>query len=160
MRRTAVVVVASLLALACQRETQSHSKNVRVHTKLIPEDARNVKVKDAIRTPSVQFLQLAKIGTKLAPGNTVDVEETKIAQGTPVYLTMWLRESPIGLNTSAQWYGSDEKIVKRDVRAMNGGKIATFSLDTAKLEPGKYRVEGFWGGNVAVEKAFEVVAGK
>ena len=38
---------------------------------------------------------------------------------------------------------------------MNGGKIATFTLDK-KLKPGKYSVTGLWGGNDACDFDFVV----
>ena len=38
---------------------------------------------------------------------------------------------------------------------MNGGKVVTFVIPKG-LPPGQYRVTGYWGGNVAVEREFQV----
>ena len=38
---------------------------------------------------------------------------------------------------------------------MKGAKTVTFAMKP-KLAPGHYRVEGWWGGNLAAEKTFEI----
>ncbi len=40
---------------------------------------------------------------------------------------------------------------------MNGTKVATFAVGQ-KLAPGKYHVRGYWGGNIADDRDFVVVA--
>ena len=77
--------------------------------------------------------------------------------GETVYLTMWFRESPVGLHTHVSWKDAAKKEVLHEERPMNGSKIATYALNTAKLKPGKYHVDGYWGGNVAAEKDFDIV---
>jgi len=84
----------------------------------------------------------------------VSQETDHFEPGQTVYFTLRLGDSPVGLKTNAVWYAG-EKIISTDQKEMNGGKLATFAL-TAKLPPGRYRVEGHWGGNLAAEKTFEV----
>ena len=40
---------------------------------------------------------------------------------------------------------------------MNGAKVATFTVPAAHVKPGFYRVEGYWGGNIACEYSVTVV---
>lgn len=159
MRRIAVVVCC-FLAFACRNEPQKPVKTTRVHTTSVPEDARNENIKTAIAFPAVKFADKAWIGKKLAADGTVAEEETAFQSGEPIHLTMWFRESPPGLNASVKWSDSNGKVLLRDVHTMNGSKVVTFTYQTPKLVPGQYRAEGFWGGNMAADKAFEVLPAK
>ena len=71
---------------------------------------------------------------------------------------MYFRESPPGLQASAVVETMDRKPVHTERRDMNGAKIVTFPL--GDLKPGRYKVIGYWGGNIATEREFEVAAGK
>ena len=47
--------------------------------------------------------------------------------------------------------------VLTEERDMKGAKVVTFALDTKKLKPGRYHVEGPWGGNNAADKEFDLI---
>lgn len=156
MKRAAVAVL--LLSWACQRGAPQPVKTrIAVTTSNAPTDERRVREKDLIRPAGAKFLESAKIGPKLGPDGRVTDEEHAFAEGQPVYLTMNFRESPVGLQTRVVWFDDDHgKELAHEERPMNGAKTVTFSM-TKKLAPGFYRVDGFWGGNFASEKVFQVV---
>ena len=162
MKRAGILI---LLIVACRRseapgtQTQtSTSKTVRVHTKTIPSDASGVKEKDLIR-PTGRFLESAKLGAKLGTDGAVADEVLSVDAGQPVYLTLKLRESPPGLQTHAVWQDENGKALAKEIRQMNGAKMVTFSM-TKPLAPGRYKVEAYWGGNLAADKTFDVVEAK
>jgi hypothetical protein len=156
VKRAAIVI---LLLLACHREAPPPAKKiVHVTTTNMPSDERKVKENDLIRK-SARFLDSAKIGTALGPDGGVAEETFTFAEHQPVYFTMNLRESPAGLQTHATWLDAKGKELVTEIHPMNGAKRVTFAMKTP-LAPGVYRVEGYWGGNFAAEKTFEVVAGK
>jgi len=157
MRRTVLALLAALLILACNRETNSNTKTTTVHTTSIAGDAKNLRVNTAIPVGTPAVVQKSAIGPTLAADGTVAAEESAFHTGDPVHVTIWLRESPPGLKTSATWYSKDNKVIRREERAMNGQKYVTFTYDKPPLPVGEYRVETFWGGNLAAEKHFEIL---
>jgi len=165
MRRavTAAVCCVLLLFAACRKETPSPSssgKPSRSGTAVLPGDARNAEIDTHVdvRHHTPFFMKKSMLGTKLAADGTVESDNATVPHGQPVYLTLWLKESPAGLQTSVKWYGKDGKVMKHDQHSMNGATTVTFTLDDPKLAPGTYRVEGLWGGNLAADKSFDVVA--
>ena len=77
------------------------------------------------------------------------------ATGSPLQLTIWLSESPKELQVSMRVLDANKREVARATKPANGAKVITLKLDR-KLDPGKYRVEGVWGGNVACEQEVEI----
>lgn len=156
--RKHLLFVVCCIAIACQRnETTSTKKGVHVTTKTIPGDARNARVNDVIQ-PVPVFIDRAALGDKVGPDGNVTQEAVRVPTGQPMYLTLYLHDSPVGLHTRAVWTDrATKKVVYQEQRDMKGAKVATFSLDTKKLAPGRYHVEGYWGGNVAADKEFEIV---
>lgn len=122
----------------------------------VPSDERRVKEKDVVPTQRGRFIESVKIGAKLGPDGRVDDELFVIPEGVPVYFTMNIRESPVGLTTRAVWFDDNNKELAQEQRPMNGAKSATFALKK-KLPRGFYHVDGYWGGNFAAEKTFEVI---
>lgn len=156
MKRAAIAVL--LLSWACQRAAPPPGKTrVVVTTSNLPSDERRVREKDLIRPAGAKFLDSAKIGAQLGSDGRVADEVHAFTEGQPVYFTMNFRESPVGLQTRVVWFDDDHgKELAHEQRPMNGAKTVTFSM-TRKLAPGFYRVDGFWGGNFASEKVFQVV---
>lgn len=150
----------ALIALACSRESAGPvKKKVNVHTNVIPTDASNVKVKEVLPMEH-QVLDRAALGTKLdKDGNVFQSTET-FHVGEPVYVTMWLKESPGGLQTSVQFMDAKGKQLAWPKKEMNGAKVATFKLDTATLPPGEYKAQCYWGMNIEHEYEFRIEGGK
>jgi hypothetical protein len=155
--RSVIAILACALALAaCKKEQSAPSATTtRVVTTVIPEKVREQK-NLVIRPDVPNVLDKALLGTTLAADGTVAEEAKELKAGAPVSLTIWIKESPPGLNTGVIWYGKDGEEIEKSKRPMNGGKVVTFTLKK-KLTPGRYRAEGYWGGNVVADKTFEVV---
>jgi hypothetical protein len=153
--------IAVFLLLACQRHAPPAEIKGVVHvtTTNKPSDERRAKEKDLVRPGTWRFLESAKLGTKLGADGAVAEETFAFPQGQPIYFTLNLRESPVGLQTHVVWLDAKDKQLGKELHPMNGAKTVTFAMKTP-LEPGVYRVEGYWGGNFAAEKTFEVVAAK
>lgn len=100
------------------------------------------------------YLERARIGSEAGPDGTVAGEKTTFAKGEPVRVTLWLKKSPPGLQTSVRWFASDGKELAHELRQMEGAKVVTFVR--GGFAPGRYRVETRWGGNVAAEYEFDV----
>ena len=120
-----------------------------------PSDERGARERDLIRK-SARFLDSAKIGAKVGPDGAVSEETVLFEEGQPVYFTLKLRESPPGLQTHVVWFDPKNKELGKELHQMNGAKSVTFAM-IKPLAPGVYRVEGYWGGNFAAEKTFEVM---
>ena len=154
-----IAILGCALALAsCRKHEPPAQKPRKVVTTVIPENVRG-KEKLFIRPDVPNILDKAVLGSKLAPDGTVAQENIVFAPRDPIALTIWLKQSPPGLSTGAIWYHGDGKAFAHEQRTMNGAKVVTFSMNE-KLKPGKYRVEGYWGGNVVADKTFEVTSGK
>jgi hypothetical protein len=123
--------------------------------KTVPSDARNAKVNTLIPMTPPQVLDGAHLGATLGADGRVSSETTTFKKGEPIYLTLDVHESPVGLATEAAWQDAKGKELARERHEMKGAKTATFALKTP-LAPGRYKVVGYWGGNIAAEKPFEV----
>lgn len=100
------------------------------------------------------FLDRSLLGSKVGSDGAVAEEKTSFAAGEPVHVTLWLKESPPDLQTSAWWFDSKGKELHRELRPMKGEKVVTFAM--RDLKAGSYRVETRWGGNTAAEYEFTV----
>ena len=99
------------------------------------------------------------VGTELGPDGTVKTEDAATLQGSPIYMTVWFRESPPGLQTASVVTTMNKKQVHTERKQMNGAKVATFNLGD-QLKPGRYKVTAYWGGNFATDREFEVLPTK
>jgi hypothetical protein len=155
MRKYATVALCSIALIACQKtETTSPSTSARRGTQ--PSDVSNAKIKELIQ-PAPQYIDRAFVGDELGPDGIVKQESETIPAGQPVYLTMVFKESPPGLQARAVWTNHNKETIRTERKDMNGGKVATFAMSD-KLKPGRYKVVGYWGGNIAAEREFEITA--
>lgn len=92
--------------------------------------------------------------TRCVPGSR-GAETTTFAAGEPVELMMTLAEAPPELKVAARLIDAQDRVVARaDTPA--GGKQAVSVVIQQKLEPGTYRLEGYWGGNLVCEHDVKV----
>jgi hypothetical protein len=153
MLKYATVALCALALFACQKSEGPAASKAAKPGAVQPSDVGNAKVNEVI--PKVpQFVDHSLLGSEVGPDGMVSKESTSIPQGQPVYLTMVFRESPPGLQAGAVWTTIDKTPVSTERKEMNGAKVATFALTPVK--PGRYKVVGYWGGNVAAEREFEV----
>jgi hypothetical protein len=135
---------ACCLIAACQREAPPAAKKPAVPAKVKPADAGKALVNKTIPL-DITALERSAMGSKIdADGNVADSKEVYKA-GEPVYVTMWLRLSPGGLQTSVRFLDAKSREVAWPKKQMNGAKVATFKLDTANLAPGEYSAICYWG---------------
>ena len=164
MRR---LIVCCLLSAVCclpsckkNPETITTTKSTtNVHTTVIPEDVSKKKEKDLIPI-SVEVVERSVLGTTLGPDGNVANSQDTFTRGQPVSISMWLKASPAGLQTSVKFTDAKGKQVEWPKKEMHGSKNVTFTLDTSHLEPGKYHAQCFWGMNVEREYDFSVEPGK
>ena len=104
--------------------------------KFKPADASKALVDKTIPI-DLTALDRSAMGSKIdAEGNVTESKEV-YKVGEPVYVTMWLRLSPGGLQTSVHFLDAKKHEVAWPKKQMNGAKVATFKLDE-KLAPGEY----------------------
>jgi hypothetical protein len=149
--RKAIALLLCACALAACRPRES----VTDSSSRMPENEANKKSRLLIRP--LAPIEKSLLGAQLGPDGAVSQETDHFEPGQTIYLTLRLHDSPVGLKTNAVWYGPGQKEIFSEQKEMNGAKVATFALNR-KLAAGSYRVEGHWGGNLAADKAFEVVA--
>ena len=156
MLKYASVVLCALVLFSCrQTEKPATPSRAGAPGAVQPSDLRNAKVNEVI-DKAPQFVDHVTLGSDLEPNGMVTKENDRIPVGHPVYLTMVFRESPPGLQASAVWKTFEGQQVSTERKQMNGAKTITFTASN-KLKPGLYRVTGYWGGNVAVEREFEIM---
>ena len=143
--------------IGCDRSRSAASGKASAGGKVVPSDARNAKI-DTVIHPAPRYVDESLLGAQVGADGKVTGESKSFKQGQPIYLTMVLTESPPGLQTRAVWRDPKDKVIRTDQKNMNGAKVATFTLSEARLKPGKYHVVGYWGGNIAADKTFEIVA--
>lgn len=154
MAKSSWILLCCVVAAGCQRQ-EAPQNTTRVTTRAIPSDAKNARI-DTVVHPLPAYVDRSLLGSEIGPDGNVAKDATTFARGDRAYFTMFLQDSPVGLHTKAVWTDSAKKEIHREEREMKGAKVATFALDTKKLKPGVYRVEGYWGGNLAVVKDFEI----
>lgn len=157
MRRTVVflsVLLSVLVIAGCQKKQETAAPGRRVIATNIPQNeaGKRAHILDRVGTAVIEKML---VGIQLGADGNVTEQQTVVPAGDPVYVTLRLRDSPVGLRTGATWYDEHDQIIAREQKEMNGTKIATFTLGQ-KLAPGKYHVRGYWGGNIADEREFVV----
>ena len=164
VRRTVVIGSIALVLAACGGREQSPTparggKTVTSTSAAPPADLRNAKINKIIQPDLPTFLESATLGDEIGKDGNVSHPTDEIPEGHKVYFTMRLRQSPVGLQTRAVWKDTFGHELAMEERAMGGTKVVTFATKKP-LKAGRYTVVGYWGGNVAAEHLFEVVAPK
>jgi hypothetical protein len=151
-RRIFVVIVAAVVLMSCNR-SPSGAKSQTIIDK--PVDLTKKKLVE--KTPTVPpFIDGSSIGPKLAADGTVMGEIRVFRTTDKIYFTMRFHDSPKGLVATIVISDLKYHPLYREERPMNGTKVVTFTVPPKKLKPGRYRLEGFWGGNVAIEYEIEI----
>lgn len=77
-------------------------------------------------------------------------EKTTFAAGEPVELMMVLAEAPPELKVAARLVDAKSAVVARADTPAGGKQSVTVAIQQ-RIAPGKYRLEGYWGGNLVCE---------
>jgi hypothetical protein len=156
----ALVAAASFL-VSCQREESISSSTSPAgrpaQTTATTDSAPAANGVIAIAPPT--FLDMAKLGSAVGSDGAVTTEAAQFKPGQPIYFSMRFKQSPAGLAATSRWYrGTGEKEITELRKEMKGAASVTFEMkETKKWKPGHYRVEGYWGGNLAATKEFDLV---
>jgi len=160
VKRTLAGACFLLAIIGCQHREPTVTKHtVKTTTTGAAADGRNVNVDTVVRTDPPTFIETAALGYELGYDGNVLKDTNAIPEGQKPYLTMRLHESPKGLWTRATWKDASGTPIAIEDHDMKGSMVVTFRCDKT-LKRGKYTVVGYWGGNIAVERPFEVVAQK
>ena len=168
MKRIVIFLYVALMlfVVSCRRETtvtQTQTATTGTTTTTIagePRDLKDANINLAISPDKGQFVTNTRIGPALGADGLVAEEKTEFTSDQDIHLSLWLKESPAGLQTGAVVQDTNGKEVDIERRPMKGEKTVTFTLGDKKLKPGKYVVTGYWGGNVAAEYEITVTEGK
>jgi hypothetical protein len=156
--RIIILYVFAVAFVACRYEPpppeeerpQLQTRTVWQRTDLA---GKRVQQKYVLR-PNV--LTRCETGSQLGPDGLVSQPSDALKITDPIHLSMWLAESPAELQVSMRVLDAKDNeigIARRDLPA--GAKAVTMKVGE-QLEPGRYKLEGFWGGNLVCEKGIEV----
>jgi hypothetical protein len=160
MRRS-IVFVCLLACLACRKETTvqpattSSGQTKTTTVAAPPVDLAQKQISEAIPIGPV-LIDAKGIGSTLGPDGMVTGEQKSFKLSDPIHLTMKFRESPHGLQASIVAQTNAGTTEFREQKPMNGGKVVTFTIPPKKLRAGHYKVDGYWGGNIAAEYEIDV----
>jgi hypothetical protein len=153
-------VSSILLVTSCRREATPPADQPATQTQAVttgtvaapPVDLSQTEVEKLIKPAEEKlFLEKARIGPTVGEDGAVNTDSLEFKASQPFYLTMWLKESPDGLQTSAHLFDAKDKEVLVERKEPKGAKVVTFKLAGKKLKPGDYRAVAYWGGNIAAE---------
>jgi len=151
-----ILVIASIILLAgCQKPAEKKTaaapaKAPRETLVGMKQDLRRADI-DKVISPVPPFLESCGIGMTPGPDGTVTGEEKQLNEGRAIYLTERFQQSPAGLQASIRVYDASKQLVIEETRPIKGAKVTSFTIPPHKLKPGFYRVEAYWGGNIACE---------
>lgn len=77
-------------------------------------------------------------------------EKTTFAAGEPIELMLVLAEAPPELKVAARLVDAEDVVIARADTPAGGKQSVSVSINQ-KVAPGKYRLEGYWGGNLVCE---------
>ena len=158
IQRIALFYVLTALCVACRYEPPANGgpgRRVTQRTVWVRTDLSGKRVRQKF-VLQPQVLSRCEAGTRLSPDNLVAEPASKFKKGEPVYLSMWLAEAPEGLQVSLRVLDANEDEIGTARRDDAGGLKAVTLHVGEELEPGRYKLEGFWGGNLVCEKWVEV----
>lgn len=154
--------IALVLLIACRRETPvanttaagTTATQSTATTAPPPEDLAGQKVDTTVPVPPKVVPQCIA-GSELGNNGGVTKPSSSFGPKDPIYFTMWLDEAPPGLQVSVKLLDEDGKEVATVPKPAEGLKVATLTVPRPK-KGGKYKLEGFWGGNFVCEARIEV----
>ena len=158
--RCAVLLLAIVFA-ACRYEpppAEGPRPQLRQRTVWQRTDLAGKKVTQKfVLQPKV--LTRCEAGSQLGNDGLVAQPAAEFRENDPIYLSMWLAEAPEGLQLALRVVDDEENEIGTARRDDAGGARAATLEVGEPLKPGRYKLEGFWGGNLACEKSISVVSG-
>lgn len=162
MNRRLLVVLAFAFVM-CRKETtvtnespqQATTTAAATSTAAAPAVDLAGKTVDEVIPLKPNVVSQCRVGTKLDANGVVAESAKLLKAGEPVYVSMWLTESPSGLAVAVRTLDENrEKELARVQKPANGAKTVT--LEVEKLKAGKYHLESLWGGNAVCDDEIDV----
>ncbi len=151
-------ILLAFVFLACRKEVAAPPPPQPTSTVTAfegkPQDMKNADVDKVILLP-LSVVPQCYTGSILGENGAVSTASTSFGKKDPIYFSMWLKEAPAGLRVSVKVLddkGKEVAVVQRDAAGL---KIATLTIPTPP-KAGKYRLEGYWGGNLVCERDVEI----
>lgn len=148
-RRTIIALVCAMALWNCRRENPAPAppapKSVEQTTTDTTAPARDLTTQQVDLT-----IPLMAKTARCAPS-----EKTTFAANEQIPLTLELIESPSDLQVSARITDAKGETVAESMAPGEGKKSVTLSIKD-RVKPGKYKLAGFWGGNVVCERDIAV----
>ena len=140
------IYAAALALVACRQEAPA-----------VPEAAAPPPVSSVPATPADARDANVDITLPLVANAVARCEPTKTAyaKGEAVQLEIDLNQAPEGLKVSSRVFDKAGKVVASASKPGAGQKSVTLQME-GKLRPGKYKIEGYWGGNLVCEHEITV----
>lgn len=161
MRISLLYVAAALVVAACRYEpppAEGPRPQLRQRTVWQRTDLAGKRVTQKfVLQPKV--LSRCEAGSQLGNDGLVATAADTFAENDPIYLSMWLSEAPEGLQLALRVVDDEDNEIGTARRDDAGGLRAATMQVGEPLEPGSYKLEGFWGGNLVCEKNITVKAG-
>ena len=157
--RSTMVLMAVLALAACRKETPPRAEGTQpprtVTTTVAGEPVdltgRRIEFATSLDPDSVSR---CRAGSSVAASGFVETPSATYTTGDTIFVSMWLIRAPEMLNVSVRALDEDGEVVSTAVRPAAGEKAVTLTL--APLRAGKYRLEAYWGGNLACADEIEV----
>ena len=161
MKRIVMIYAVAAACVACRYEPpapEAARPQLRQRTVWQRSDLTGKRIAQRfVLQPKV--LARCEAGSQLDADSLVATPSAAFEAGEPVYLSMWLAEAPEGLQVALRVLDAEENEIGTARRDAAGGKRAVTLEVGEPLKAGKYKLEGFWGGNLVCEKPISVVAG-
>lgn len=158
MKRSVVVLLSIAMAAACRYEPpppEAKRPQLRQRELWLRTDLSGKQVKQkVVLQPNV--LSRCEAGSQLGADGLVSQPATTFKPSDPIHLSMWIRQAPEGLQLAMRVVDAKDNEIGVARRDDAGGASAVTMKVGQELEPGRYRLEGFWGGNLVCEKGIEV----
>jgi hypothetical protein len=119
-----------------------------------PEDMKAAAV-DTVVPLRPDVIARCEAGSVLGADGAVSAAKTSFTPKDPLHVSLWLEEAPEGLQVSVKLIDAGGTEVANVPRNAEKLKVVTLKIPTPK-EAGRYKLEGYWGGNVVCEKNVDV----
>lgn len=160
--RSLFSIVLLVAAAACRKEYAAPStstpakqpaKTAVTTTAPKAQDLGNAKVNQVIPIPP-------RVVPRCSAGSVVGADgsaspKAEFARRDKIYFSMWLNEAPAGLQVHVKVFDEKDQPVTAVPMPAQGLKLATVEVPRP-AKPGKYRLEGYWGGNWVCEQYIDV----
>jgi hypothetical protein len=161
MSKTMMPFAIALAFIACRYEApprEASRPQLRQRTVWQRTDLTGKRIAQKF-TLEPRVLSRCEAGSRLGNDGLVATPAATFAENEPVYLSMWLAQAPEGLQLALRVLDAEGDEIGTARRDDAGGARAVTLQVGEPLKPGSYKLEGFWGGNLACEKSISVVRG-